>query len=120
MKRFKIRVDGKEYFVEVENIDGVQGEGGKKAVTMERREGGAGVAGSTAPKEKAVFAPMPAKVIRVNCKKGDRVKKGDALIVIEAMKMENEIISNKDGVIKDVMVSEGDSVSNNDILVVFA
>ena len=68
---------------------------------------------------KIIFAPMPAKVIRVDCKKGERVRKGDVLVILEAMKMENEIISPIDGAIKDVRVKEGMNVSQNEAILEF-
>lgn len=66
--------------------------------------------------EGAVAAPMTGKVIAVKVKKGDQVKAGQVLCVIEAMKMENEITAPKNGVIQEANVSEGSSVSEGEIL----
>jgi len=62
---------------------------------------------------------MPAKVVKINCRAGEEAKKGDLLMIIEAMKMENEIFSPIDGVVKEVCVVEEANVSNEERLVVF-
>ncbi len=61
---------------------------------------------------------MPGKVVRILKKTGDAVTSGDGVIVVEAMKMQNEMKSPKDGIVKDLRVSEGDTVSAGDVLVV--
>lgn len=63
-------------------------------------------------------SPLPGKIISVNVKVGDRVKRGDLLLVIESMKMENEIYSPTDGTIVDVKIFPGDPVNIDDILLV--
>lgn len=68
--------------------------------------------------EGAVSAPMTGKVVAVKVKKGDQVKQGQVLCVIEAMKMENEINAPKAGVIQEVSVSEGAPVNEGDVLLV--
>ena len=62
-------------------------------------------------KDKCVVAPMPGAVVKINCRPGEMVKKGDVIIVLEAMKMENEIHSPMDGLVKEVKVKEGMTVS---------
>ena len=61
---------------------------------------------------------MPGKVVRILVSQGDTVQKGDGVIVVEAMKMQNEMKAPKDGVIAEMRFSEGDSVSAGDVLVV--
>jgi acetyl-CoA/propionyl-CoA carboxylase biotin carboxyl carrier protein len=61
---------------------------------------------------------MTGKIVSVKVKKGDQVKAGQVLCVVEAMKMENEIASSKAGVVKEVYVSEGSSVSEGEPLFV--
>jgi biotin carboxyl carrier protein len=65
-----------------------------------------------------ILAPMPGKVVSVKVNAGDDVKAGDVVIILEAMKMENEITSNRDGKITEVRVKDGDSVDADDIMVV--
>ena len=61
---------------------------------------------------------MPGKVVRILVAEGDAVQKGDGVIVVEAMKMQNEMKSPKDGVIAEIKAAEGDTVSAGDVLVV--
>ena len=61
-------------------------------------------------------APMPGSIIAVNVHQGDSVKKGDVLLILEAMKMETEINAPRDGVVSQIMVAKGASVSTGDIL----
>ena len=74
------------------------------------------------PEEKIVegslVAPMPGKVIDLKVKKGSKVKSGDTLVILEAMKMEQSIKASKDGVIDEVLISKGDQVENGAILMV--
>ncbi len=64
-----------------------------------------------------VKAPMPGTIVRVNVKVGDAVKKGDVLVVLEAMKMENDICAPTDGTVAAVAVSQGASVAADEVLV---
>jgi biotin carboxyl carrier protein len=66
--------------------------------------------------EGSVTAPMTGKIVSVKVKRGDQVKAGQVLCVVEAMKMENEITSSKAGAVKEVYVSEGSSVSEGEPL----
>ena len=68
----------------------------------------------------AVTAPMPGTILKVNVKVGDAIKAGTVLCVLEAMKMENEIMAPKDGTVTQVVVSKGSSVDTGAPLVVLA
>jgi len=59
---------------------------------------------------------MPGKVVRILVEKGTEVKKGEGVVVVEAMKMQNELKSPKDGIIKDIRIAEGATVSAGDVL----
>ncbi|WP_430810953.1 MULTISPECIES: biotin/lipoyl-containing protein [unclassified Carboxylicivirga] len=64
-----------------------------------------------------VNAPLPGNIFKVLVKEGDVVKKGDTLLVMEAMKMENNVLAEKEGTITSVKVSVGDAVLQNDVLI---
>ena len=61
---------------------------------------------------------MPGKVLSVNVKAGDKVAAGDVLLILEAMKMQHEIMAPEDGTVSDVRVSAGDTVATGDVMVV--
>lgn len=67
----------------------------------------------------ALSSPMPGKVMSVMARSGDAVKQGDALIVIESMKMEVAVRSDRDGIVDEPLVSEGDSVKKGQALLKF-
>ena len=68
----------------------------------------------------AVNAPMPGTILKVNVQNGQAVKEGDVLCVLEAMKMENEIMAPKAGTVAQVVAAKGASVNTGDVLVVIA
>ncbi len=76
------------------------------------KQGGAG-------KIKNIKAPMPGQVLDVYCQEGSDVKKGEKILILEAMKMENLIKSPGDGKIKSIKVKKGENVEKNHIMVVF-
>ena len=63
-----------------------------------------------------VTVPMQGVVIRYKVKKGDKVAIGDAIVVLEAMKMEQNILANKEGTVKEIFVKEGTTVAPGDVL----
>ena len=65
-----------------------------------------------------LVAPMPGKVINLNVKKGSKVKTGDTLVILEAMKMEHSIKAAEDGIISELYVSNNDQVENGALLMV--
>jgi len=68
--------------------------------------------------EGGLTSPMPGKVLKINIKAGDQVKKGQVLVVVEAMKMENNIVAPSEGVVAEVNVAEGDTVDTKKQLVI--
>jgi biotin carboxyl carrier protein len=63
-----------------------------------------------------VKAPLPGSIFKLLVSEGDVIKKGDVLLIMEAMKMENNIMSEKDGVVKSIKVKVGDAVLQEDVL----
>jgi biotin carboxyl carrier protein len=74
----------------------------------------------TSSQEGVISAPMAGRIVSVRVKKGDAVKVGDVICILEAMKMENEINATKDGTVQEVNVSEGSPVSEGDVLATIA
>jgi 3-methylcrotonyl-CoA carboxylase alpha subunit len=72
---------------------------------------------ATAAHEGGLTAPMPGKVVKVLVKEGSEVKKGDLLMILEAMKMEHKVVSPKEGKVKSLRFREGDRVSQGEDLV---
>jgi biotin carboxyl carrier protein len=88
------------------------------AAINRRRTGRGADAGAAAEGEQAIVAPMPGRVVRVLVAPGDAVAARQGVVVVEAMKMENELRSPKAGRVKDVQVAPGTSVEAGRILVV--
>ncbi len=115
MKIYKIKVNGKSYKVELEAIDEVAS---KKAPEAEaKKEEAPKAAPVTAGEGQKVNAPIQGTVVNVKVKKGDSVTKGTVLLVIEAMKLENDVVSPFDGVVTEVLVSKGQNVTTKDVVV---
>jgi biotin carboxyl carrier protein len=69
-------------------------------------------------KELAIKAPMPGLIVDVVVKEGDEVKTGQGLLIVEAMKMQNEMKTSRDGIIKKIVVKKGQTVNSGDTLIV--
>ncbi|MBR5804553.1 MAG: biotin/lipoyl-binding protein [Clostridia bacterium] len=109
MRNFIVNVNGTTYQISVEEIDGTAAQ---KAAPAPAAAPAAAPAPAAKPSAggNAVSSPMPGNILAVNYKAGDRVKSGDTVMILEAMKMENEILAPADGTIKDVFVQKGASV----------
>ena len=120
MKQYTITVNGVAYDVTVEEKNGGV-VSAPKAVEKSAPAAAAPVASApqAAAKEGnvAVSAPMPGKILAVKAKEGDSVKAGAVLLVLEAMKMENDIVAPQDGVVASISVKVGDSVESGAKLV---
>ena len=116
--KYKITLNGKTYEVEVE-------EG--QAMLVDEYEAYKPAAPAAAPAAptavaagEVVAAPMPGNILKVNCSQGQAVKAGDILVVLEAMKMENEILAPRDGTVAQVVTTKGAVVDTGAPLVVLA
>ena len=126
MKAYTITVNGTAYEVEVEEKGGAVAAAPRAAAPAPRAAAPAPKAApAPAPAAKpvaagaaTVTAPMPGKVLEVKCKAGDAVKSGQVLLILEAMKMQNEIMAPADGTIADVRVSAGSTVNTGDVMIV--
>jgi acetyl-CoA/propionyl-CoA carboxylase biotin carboxyl carrier protein len=114
---YKVEVSGKLFDVKVigEAIAGgaAPAGGGKKPPKRERKAGGAGGASS-----ESLPSPLQGTVLKVAVEKGAEVAEGDLVCVIEAMKMENEIVAHRAGKVEELNVVEGAAVSSGDVLAV--
>jgi glutaconyl-CoA decarboxylase len=128
MKKFQITFKGQVYELDVEEIGGAASTG-KKATSSPVSPAAPATAPVQAPVPKAapaavpagaqtVLAPMPGKILAVNIKPGDSVKRGQVIFILEAMKMQNEIMANQDGKISKVNAVVGQTVSTGDVLAV--
>ncbi|MGL5439004.1 MAG: biotin/lipoyl-containing protein [Filifactoraceae bacterium] len=132
IKKFNVTVNGKNYEVEVEevsstkqsadnreNIEKVISET-KEPMKVERvykvEERPAKKEENTKFGEKIITAPMPGTILDIKVSNGTEVKKGEVLLILEAMKMENEILAPEDGIVSSINVSKGSSVNTGDIL----
>lgn len=135
MKSYKFKIRGHEYEVEILKAEGNQFEievnGTKYNVELDRE-----VKSSKTPtlvrqnvpthkqiKKKEggavtkIKSPLPGNIMTIFVKQGDPVKKGDKLLIYEAMKMENEVLAEKDGSIASIKVNVGDAVLQDDVLI---
>ncbi len=78
-----------------------------------------GMNGSSTAQIKEIKAPMPGLIFEIKVKPGDQVKKGDPVLILEAMKMENILKSPGDGTVREIKIKKGDSVEKNQVLVQF-
>ena len=124
--KYIVTLNGKNYEVEVEETDAV--------ITSITDAVQASPAPQTAPETPVpapvapaapvatvegtqILSPMPGIILSVNVSAGQAVKAGDVLLVLEAMKMENEIVAPSNGVVRQVLVQKGASVDTDDILI---
>ncbi len=117
MSKYKIKMNGKEYEMEVELADGSTPVAPAPVVKNTQAPAPSKKAASpVAATAGSVISPMPGTILKVNVKQGDAVKAGDSVIILEAMKMENDITAPKDGIIKSIFVEAGQSVAKDDAL----
>lgn len=112
MKVYNVKVNGKTYRVELQSVEEVKG--AVAASAPAEAKPAAVPTGDGQP----VLSPIQGKVVNVVVKVGDKVKKGDKVCVVEAMKLENDVVSTADGVVSEVLVSKGNDVTAKQPLVI--
>ena len=113
MKAYKVNVNGNVYEITIEVIDKAD----IKAPAAPAPAPAPAAAPVAAPAgAQTVSAPMPGTILKVNVSNGQAVKKGDVLMVLEAMKMENEILAPNDGTVSSVNVAQGPTVESGTVL----
>lgn len=133
MKTFKVTVDGQTYTVQVEEVAQNNNPGQPAApapaapVKQTPQAPEVKQTASDTPQERQkpasaggtnVNAPMPGSILEVKVNVGDNVNEGDVLVVLEAMKMENELTASQSGTVGQVLVKKGDTVNSGDPLIV--
>ena len=113
MKKYKVNVNGTDYEIAIELLS--EEEAKAAPAKAEVKEEVKAAPQATGEGEK-VDAPMPGTILDVKVTVGDSVKKGQVLMILEAMKMENEIMAGVDGVVTSVGVTKGQSVESGTTL----
>ncbi|NCC98387.1 MAG: biotin/lipoyl-binding protein [Bacteroidia bacterium] len=134
MKKFKLTIEGKSYDVSVDEIDKtfarvdingksltveIEREGAKLAQVPVSRVASSCQSASRKSVSGVISSPLPGNIVKIMVSVGQAVKRGDTLIVIESMKMENNIKADRDGVVKAIKVDAGQAVMQGDTLVDF-
>ena len=116
MKRFNITVNGKAYDVAVEELDSSAAPVASAPVSAPVQAASPAAFAPVAGSGEKVNAPMPGTVLDVKVNVGDTVSKGQVIMILEAMKMENDIVASCDGKITSVLAKKGDTVNSGDAL----
>lgn len=124
LRKFKISIDGKEYLVEMEEIGGVApspvatptAPAVQAEPTPEPVEQAVPVASMPAGND-AMPSPMPGTILKILVNVGDTVQENQPLMILEAMKMENEIVAGKAGMVTGIHVQQGDMVNPGEPLI---
>ena len=116
MKNYIVTVNGVKYEVSVEETSSTSTVV-QQSLVEPKVEQKQNTTVTTSNSKISVSAPMPGVVLKVNVTKGQAVKKGETLLILEAMKMENEISAPEDGVVDTIAVTKGANVKTGDLLV---
>ncbi|WP_125154095.1 biotin/lipoyl-containing protein [Clostridium rectalis] len=131
MKKFCVTVNGNKYEVEVEELLNNQNDEGAVSVEKNIKEDNNKVnmnkkaENNTSKKDKnknvkgkKIESPMPGSILKINVTEGETIKKGQVLLILEAMKMENEIMAPCDGKVLNIHINKGAKVDTGDLLMV--
>jgi len=103
-KQYSIRINTNTYKIKIDN-------------PLDQLINKLGFSLGSSKKLNDIKAPMPGIIIGIEVKEGDKIKEGDTLLILEAMKMENAIVSSKDATVKSILVKKGDTVEKNKLLI---
>ena len=137
MKKYKFTIKGNDYDVRIKEIEGqnaqIEVNGTEYNVQLHQevkqsktpklvrkpvvKKPGEGTIQKTNASGYQVKAPLPGNIFKIMVNVGDSISKGDNLMIMEAMKMENNVLSEKDGIIKTIKVNIGDAVLQGDVLI---
>lgn len=140
MKKYKMKINGEDYEAKIVSYDGInaivnvngtdysieidnnQAPATPKLVRTEKKHTNNSVHVTPKPKKVAtsgsgVMAPLPGTILEIKVKVGDEINDGDVVLILEAMKMESEIVSEVSGKVKSINVNQGDSVQENQLLI---
>lgn len=139
MRKFLVRVNGKEYIVEVEEFGSTQKvvqqvqettvqptkivENVQPVIVQEsqpkqmKEEKAPATPASSSSEAAKIHAPMSGVILKVLVSSGQKVEYGQKVVILEAMKMENDIVADRPGIVKRVLVKEGDTVDTGQVLV---
>ncbi|RRK09632.1 acetyl-CoA carboxylase biotin carboxyl carrier protein subunit [Lactiplantibacillus garii] len=130
LRKFKITIDGKEYLVEMEEIGGTATPAAPAPQPVQATPTVAPASAAPQPEpaaaptpaasgdtSDAMKAPMPGTIIKMLVAPGDQVTENQPLLVLEAMKMENEIVANRAGTVAEIFVNKNDTVNAGDALI---
>ena len=118
--KYKVTLNNRVYEVEVEQGQAMLLDEYELAAPAAPAPAAAPVAAVAVTGGEAVKSPMPGNVLKINVTQGQQVKEGDVLIILEAMKMENEVVSTRSGTVAQILVSKGAVVETDTPLVVIA
>ena len=109
-REFTVEVDGESYHVRI------LGDGVTPSAAVPRAAASGPTATQRAGGDGAIQAPMQGMVVKVKVAKGDKVRLGDVVVVLEAMKMQNDIVATAAGTVREVFAKEGAIVAPNEVL----
>ena len=121
MKRYRVQVNGKSYEVEVEEVGEsttVNAAPSKAAAAAQQPVPAPVQLVPAAAGDEVIVSPMPGKIVSVEVKQGQAVKEGDLIFVLEAMKMENDILCGRAGTVKEIRVTGNAQVNTGDVLAI--
>lgn len=120
MKKYEVEINGEVYHVAVRELaDDAEMKTQDSTPTPELESDKRPKPQTSTDSGEGVYAPMPGTILKVNVSSGQAVTEGETLIVLEAMKMENEIVAPTDGEVGEIMVQANDRVKSNQLLLTF-